>query len=164
MIGALRLAAGFLVTTSLVAGAAAVSTWPPHRTIPPGTGVVKLSISHGGQRTCRSMTEAELSKLPRNMRRQEVCERSRQPVHLELDIDGRTVFARTVPPSGIAGDSPSRVYERFELPAGGHTLAVRMRDGTQPGFAWSAERSLTLAPAQNLAIDFREDAGGFIFH
>jgi len=159
-----RLVLGFMVTTAVAAGTALVSAWPVYRTIPEGAAMLKLSISHGGERTCRALTAEELSRLPPNMRRTEVCDRERQPVYLELDIDGETVFASLLPPSGLAGDGPSHAYERFVLAAGEHRVAVRLRDSMRAeGFDASAERTVTLAPAQNLAIDFDPENTVFVF-
>jgi hypothetical protein len=160
-----RLILGTIATTAVIAAAAVLSAWPSYRALPEGVGVLKLSFSHGGARTCRQLTAAELAKLPPNMRRTEICARKRPPLYVELDLDGETVYRATLAPSGIAGDGPSRVYERFVLPAGGHDVAIRLRDTTRvEGFDYSAERRISLAPEQNFAIDFRPGAGGFIFN
>ncbi len=160
-----RLILGTIATTAIIAGTALLSAWPSHRTIPEGTGVLKLSFSHGGGRSCRELTGAELAKLPPNMRRTEICDRKRLPVYVELDLDGNTVYRALLPPSGIAGDGPSRVYRRFVLPAGEHEVAIRLRDTTRTeGFDYTAERRISLAPEQSFAIDFRPAAGGFIFN
>ena len=159
-----RLILGTLVTTAVAAGTAVLSAWPSWHTIPEGTAVVKLSFSHGGQRQCRELTAEELEDLPPNMRRREVCDRERPPLEVELDIDGETVLAAELPPTGLAGDGPSQVYERFVVPAGAHEIAVRLSDTPEGGFEYTAERRVTLAPAQNLAIDFAPAAGGFTFN
>lgn len=160
----LRLALGTATATAIAIGAAWFSASPSYRALPERTAVVKLSFSHGGERSCRQITAAELAKLPPNMRRREVCDRGRAPVDVELDIDGTTVYRASLPPSGIAGDGPSRVYQRFVLPAGEHEFAIRLRDtARRDGFDYSATRRLALAPEQSLAIDFRPVAGGFTF-
>ena len=162
---AVRLGLGTLVTTAVIVGVAVLSAWPTWRTIPEGMAVVKLAFSHGGQRECRELTEAELEDLPPNMRRTEVCDRERPPVGVELEIDGETVFAGDMPPTGLAGDGPSQVYQSFVVPAGVHRLAVRLSDDpAKEGFEYTAERRVKLAPAQNLAIDFAPEEGGFTFN
>lgn len=159
-----RIVAGSLVTLALTAGAAAFSAWPAWRSLPPATGVLSLSFSHGGARDCRPLTDEELAKLPSNMRRREVCDRTRADIRLELDIDGETVLARTIRPGGLAGDGPARVYQRFRLAAGAHEVSVRMADsGRADGFDHEARREVTLAPAEHLVIDFRPEEGGFVF-
>jgi hypothetical protein len=160
-----RLTLGTIATTAIIAGAALLSAWPSYRAIPEGTGVVKLSFSHGGERSCRELTAAELAKLPPNMRRKEICDRRRLPVYVEMELDGETVYRALLPSNGIAGDGPSRVYERFLLTAGEHDIAIRLRDTARTeGFDYAAERRIALAPAQSFAIDFNLVAGGFIFN
>lgn len=159
-----RLLAGAVVTTAVVAGAALVSAWPSIRVLPENTAVVKLSFSHGGERACRELTEAERAELPQNMRRKEICDRQRAPVYVELRMDGAPTFSASLPPTGLAGDGPSRLYEQFVLPAGTHRFDLRLRDTAgEEGFTYTAQRELTLAPGQSLAIDFVPARGGFTF-
>lgn len=159
-----RLVLGTLLTVCVTLAAALLSAWPAWRATSEGAAVVKLSLSHGGERECRQLTDEELAELPANMRRREVCDRRRQPVYLELEIDGRRAFAESLPPTGLSGDGPSRLYERFELAAGDHEIALRLRDDGGEGFTHSARREVTLAPGQSLAIDFEPRAGGFTFN
>ena len=156
----------FAVLAGIFAGAAAISNWPAHRSLPEGTGVLTLSFSHGADRkaACRKATPEELAKLPPNMRRPEICPRERPPIRVEFDVDGKRVFEADVPPSGIAGDGPSRVHQRFELPVGSYAVAVRMRDGPGKAFDWNAERTVEIGPGSSRVIDFRAEAGGFTFH
>jgi hypothetical protein len=116
----------FAVLALVVAGVAAFSDWPRHRSIAPGMGVVTLSFSHGADRraACRPATVDELAKMAPNMRRTEICPRARPSIEVEFEIDGETVFAAEVPPSGIAGDGPSRVHRDFELPAGSARISA----------------------------------------
>lgn len=164
---ALRMIACFCVLTAILAGVAALSDWPPYRSLPEGAGVLTLSFSHGADRgaTCRPATPEELAALPPNMRQPQICPRERPPVRVELAIDGAPAFAADVPPSGIGRDGPSRVHESFVLPAGTYDIAVRMRD--RPGeedFGWQAARSVRIDPADHRVIDFRAASGGFLFH
>ena len=162
---AARLILGTIAMTAIIAGVAALSAWPSYRTIPEGTGLLKLSFSHGGERNCRDRTAAEMAKLPPNMRRTEVCNRKRLPVFIELDVDGKTVYRASLAPSGIASDGPSRTYQRFVLSAGEYDVALRLRDTSRAeGFDYAAERRISLAPEQNFVIDFHPVAGGFIFN
>jgi hypothetical protein len=159
-----HLVLGTIVTVLLVAGTASLSAWPSWRATPEGMAVLKLSFAHGGQRNCRQLTEEERSKLPPNMRLREVCDRRRPPVQVKMEIDGRPAFAAALPPTGLSGDGPSRLYETFLLPAGRYAIALGLRDTAEDeGFTYRANRALTLAPGQSLAIDF-EPAGGFVFH
>ncbi len=99
------------------------------------------------------------------MRRKEVCDRARAPIYLELDLDGETILAEALPPSGIADDGPSRIYRRFMVSAGTHQVAIRLRErASGSGFDFVAERQITLTEAQSFAIDFRPQMGGFVFN
>lgn len=162
----LRVAGQFVVIAVLFAGVAMLADWPTYRTIPQGTGVVLMTFTHGADRKsfCRKRTPEELAKLPPNMRRAEDCPRARPPIFVELDIGGRQVFSASLKPTGIAGDAPSRVYERFVLPAGQHELSVRMRDTPRAdGFDYARRERIQLAAGQLFMIDFDPAAKSFIF-
>lgn len=153
---------GTLVSVAVATGAAYLSAHPSVRVLPGDTAVITVSISHAGGRSCRDLSDEEMAKLPANMRRREVCERRRLPLLLEMDIDGATVLAEVLPPGGIAGDAASNLHRRIPVPAGPHEIALRLRDSDRAeGFDHTARRSVDLSPAQNLAIDFRADDGGF---
>ena len=155
-----HLLVGGLCACAVALGAAWLSARPAIRTLSPDTAVIRLAISHAGARRCRTRTEAELAALPRNMQRAEVCERRRQPVRFEMDIDGAPVIAELLPPGGIAGDAASRLYRRLPVPAGRHRIVLRLRDTDRAkGFDHVAEREVDLAPARNLAIDFSAETG-----
>jgi hypothetical protein len=128
--------------------------------------VIKLSFTHSSKRQaeCRTRTAEELAKLPPNMRKPIVCPRTRGPVYVELDLNGQKLYAASLPPSGLWGDGPSRVYRRFVVPAGHHTLAVRMRDTPRSeGFDHAKSVAIILAPEDNFVVDFGAEASGFVF-
>ena len=160
------MAGRFAALAIVFAGVAALSDQPAHRSLPEGVGVLTLSFSHGADRraACRKATPEELADLPPNMRRPEVCPRGRPPIRVELDIDGSAALRADVPPSGIAGDGPSRVHHRFMLAAGTHTIDVRMQDRPGPGFSFQSSRTLEVPAAGHRVVDFRANAGGFVFH
>jgi hypothetical protein len=162
----LRHAAQFALIVALFAAVAAFSNWPAYRTIPPEHAVVMLSFVHGADRQaeCRRLSPAEIAKLPPNMRRVQDCPRGRRPLYVELDIGGENAFRASLPPTGIAGDGPSKVYQRFVVPAGDHKIAVRMRDTPRAeGFDHAREAKVTLAADQMLVIDFKPESGEFVF-
>ena len=85
--------------------------------------MMMLTFVHGADRKgeCRRLSPEEIAKLPPNMRRVQDCPRVRRPLYVELDIDGRKIYSGNLPPTGIAGEGPSRVYQRFVMPAGNTT-------------------------------------------
>src|SRR3972149_6651163 len=101
----LRFLGGFATLTVVFALAMLLSDAPVYRVIPPQTGILKLSFTHGADRkaACRQLTAEEIAALPPNMRRTEICPRRRPPVDVELAVDGKLVYRATLPPSGLAG-------------------------------------------------------------
>ena len=161
-----RLAGQFLVITLLFAAVAALSDWPSYSQIPKNAAVMMLTFVHGADRKaeCRRLTPAEIAKLPPNMRRVQDCPRGRRPLYVELDVDGRGIYRDSLPPTGIAGDGPSRVYQRFVLSAGKYDVAVRMRDTARTdGFDHERRESVVLSPDQMFVIDYRPETGSFVF-
>ena len=142
----------------------AFSGCPPYARVDPDNAVVKLSFSHAGERRepCRTLSLEELAALAPNMRSGVDCPRERVPVVVELELDGERVYHATLVPSGLAGDGPSSVYERFEVPAGRHRIRVRLRDTVrESGFDHEGAADVRLAPRQSFVIDFRPELGGF---
>jgi hypothetical protein len=161
-----RIAGQIVVMAAIFAVVAAFADWPRYRQIPPQSAIVKLSFTHGSNRAaeCRRRTAQELAKLPPNMRKPLECPRRRGSIYVELDLDGRTIYRASLPPGGISGDGPARVYQRFLVPAGAHTLAVRMRDTPRSeGFDYARSDNVVLSPDQNFVVDFRPEALGFVF-
>jgi hypothetical protein len=139
------------------------SHWPSYRHLADDEALVKVSFVHHGKRVaeCRRLTEAELAKLPPNMRAPLQCGRERAPVRIEVDFDGVQAFAATAQPSGLSKDGASAVYHRFALPAGTHRIAVRLKDSAGgTAFDYTREDNVTLKPAQVLVIDFDPNKGG----
>ena len=161
-----RFLAGFAALTILFAVASLLADAPAYRALAPGLAVLKLSFSRGADRkaACRKLTAEEIAALAPNMRRSEICPRRRPPVDIELSVDGALLVRKTLPPSGIAGDGPSRLYEKFMLPAGKHTIAVALDDNAQQaGFEYDEVRQIELSAGQNLVVDFSPTEGGFVF-
>ena len=154
----LALYAGFAFVVVVLSG------HPPYARIDPDTAVIKLSFSHAGERRqpCRTLSPEELAALAANMRSGVDCPRERVPVVVELEIDGERVYHAMLAPSGLAGDGPSSVYERFEVPSGHHRIRVRLRDTVrESGFDHERTADVRLAARQSFVIDFRAELGGF---
>lgn len=152
--------AAFAITIGLLA------TRPAYTYLAPDHALIKLSFSHAGQplKPCRRYSPEELAKMPFNERKPTNCERGRWPVHVQLDLDGQRIYRGTHEPAGLWNDGPSAVYARFEIPAGRHRLAVRLRDdGRESGWTYEAARTVDIAAGENFVIDFRAAEGGFSF-
>jgi hypothetical protein len=141
------------------------AVWPRYRHLGPDQALLKLSFSHPGDRVgeCRRRTPEELAKLPPNMRAPLECPRQRSPVAVEVDLDDRPIVRRVAPPSGLAKDGASTVYERFPVPAGVHRLAITVDDSVRvPGPTWKREESVTLAPGRVVVVDIDPEQGGIV--
>ena len=159
-----------VMQTMAYAGFAAVigyfSASPEYTHLDPDLALVKLSFSHAGapKTECRTLTQQELDELPPNMRRLTDCPRGRVPLLIELEIDGQLVYRDWRPPSGLAGDGASTVYERFPVQPGRHQVAVRLRDSRKTsGFDFEHADAVEIGQRQNFVIDFRAETGGFRF-
>ena len=163
---ALRVAGQFAVIAALFAAVAWLSDRPTYRQIPEGSGVMMLTFVHSADRRgeCRRLSPEEIARLPPNMRRVQDCPRVRRAIYVELDVDGRNIYSASLPPAGIAGDGPSRVYRRFVLPARTYDVAVRMRDTARTeGFDHERRSSVELSPDQMFVIDYQPESGSFVF-
>ncbi|MBI2235465.1 MAG: hypothetical protein HYU60_00660 [Magnetospirillum sp.] len=132
----------------------------------PGNALVKLSVTHAGQRVgeCHQRSAEELAKLAPNMRAKQACGRERSSVTLEMDIDGKPAFSQTAKPAGLSGDGRSRFYSSREVPAGEHRIQVRMRDsGRASGFDYEVVTVVDLAARQVFVIDFDDENKKIIF-
>lgn len=142
------------------------SAQPPYRPLAGDRAVVKLALSHAGQRKqdCRMRSPEELARLAPNMRAALDCPRERADVRIELDMDGRAIVRAVAPPAGLRRDLPSTVYRRIEVPAGRHLFKARLADGDDGLFGHSAEKAVELAPGAILVVDFVASRGGFLFN
>jgi len=142
------------------------SRWPVYQALAPDKALVKLSFSHHGKpiSECRATSAAELAKLQPNMRAPMQCPRQRSPVKVELDVDGVTRFRYEAIPAGLSRDGASVVYQRMEVAAGAHQIAVRLNDDARKsGFTHVRAGAVVLQAAQILVIDFDSESGEISF-
>lgn len=146
-----------LLYAAFAATLATFSHWPRYQHLAPDRALIKLSFTHQGQLLgkCEALSPEELARLPPNMRAPTRCPRERAPVTVEVDIDGVIAHRQTARPSGLSRDGAAAVYQRLEVAAGRHRIAVRLKDDANTaGFNYSAEEVVTLQPAEILVIDF----------
>ena len=162
---ALRIAAQLALYVPLMVLIGYFSAAPKFSPIGASEALLRLSFIHAAQRKqpCRERSAEELAKLAPNMRAALDCPRERAPLLVELELDGKLVLRREVPPVGLKGDGNATVYHRLPLPAGRHRIAVRLRDRPGEGFNYAREETVELAPGRVLLIDFVATQGGFLF-
>jgi hypothetical protein len=142
------------------------ATQPPYQYGDERMATIKLSLSHATDRVapCVRLTREEIAELAANMRRAESCERERLPLRVELDVDGENVISVVAEPSGVWKDGSASIYERFDVAAGSHMIAVRLRDTARTeGWDYTKEASVELAPGRYFTVTFRAGTGGFNF-
>ncbi|UCH52717.1 MAG: hypothetical protein JSW09_08910 [Pseudomonadota bacterium] len=160
IVGQLVAYAAFMAVIGYFAAAPAYSPFPSDQ------AQIKLSFRHTGppKVECRRLTPEEIAKLAPNMRRAVDCPRERLPIAVEVELDGKILYAATLPPTGIWKDGSSKIYETFAVLPGRHTLTARLRDSRRAeGFDHTRREEIELRPRQNFVIEFRGDRGGFIF-
>ena len=162
---ALRIAAQLALYVPLMALIGYFSSAPKFSPVGAHEALVRLSFVHAAQRKepCRERSAEELARLAPNMRAALDCPRERAPLLVELELDGKLVLRREVPPVGLRGDGNATVYHRLPVPAGRHRIAVRLRDRPGEGFDYVREETVELAPGRVLLIDFVAAQGGFLF-
>lgn len=142
-----------------------LSNSPRYDFFPMNRAQLRLAFVHGAERKekCHILSAAEQGKLAPNMRKKLDCSRERMPIWVEFIMDEGLLFRGTLPPTGLAGDGPSKVYERFTVVPGPHHLIVRMRDSSRvQGYDYEAIGDVTLLPRQNYVIGFEKEFGGFL--
>lgn len=162
-----RLFGQFLVYGLIAAGIGYLSNQPLYYQFPDDKAQIKLSFAHGAARKepCRRLSSEEIAKLPPSQRRPNTCSRERLPVIIQLLLDGKIIYDDVLEPTGIARDGPSRIYSKFQVAPGRHVVVARLKDTHRgEGFDYEKTVSIDLTPLQNLAIDFKADQGGFLFH
>ena len=126
--------------------------------------MITVAFSHAGatRHECRRLSQEELMKLPPNMRKPEDCPRERSPIIIEALLDGEKVFSKTMQPPGIFSDGGVNVYYSSRVPAGKHSLEIKMDDSVrEEGFNHELTKDIEIDPRQILLIEF-EPLKGFI--
>lgn len=144
------------------------STSPVYTHLPADQALVKLCFSHAAKpkSACRERTDAELAKLPPNMRIRKDCPRERSNVVVELEMDGKQLYHVVLPPPGLSRDGAASIYRRLQVPAGTHRFVARLKDRAEGDFDFVREENVTLAAGRVMVIDFKADvpgAPGFMF-
>jgi hypothetical protein len=164
VVSAFRYAVQALAYTAFALLLGYFSFWPRYQYASAEMAVIKVSLSHATERVnpCVQLSPAHIAELAPNMRRPELCERKRLPLHLELDVDDRVILRRHAVPSGVWEDGPASVYERLQLAPGPHRIAVRLRDSARrEGWDYTFTEDKVLQAGRYATITFRAENGGF---
>lgn len=143
-----------------------LSFWPRYQYAAPDRATVKVSVSHATKhvKPCVLLTPQQIAELPPNMRRAESCERKRLPLIMEVDIDGVTMLRVEAEPSGLWGDGPASIYERFEVEPGMHVVTTRLRDTDRAdGWDYSRSEQQMLHQGRYFTVTFKAETGGVLY-
>ena len=124
-----------------------------------------VSFKHpGAARFGRLLTPTEKARYPAYMKRERVMERRRNPVRMQVLVDGNKILSKTYEPGGLWGDGNSIAIERLEMPRGTHHVEVRIGETADPE-EWShrAESELTFSDTQRRVVLFHR-VQGFTWH
>lgn len=154
---------GLALAASLIVGL--LSVGPYRSALSPEPRLV-ISLKHPGQvgEDCRAVSAEEKARLPIHMQQDEICERRRADVRIQVDVDGERVLDATYEPAGLWGDGNSIAIERLPVGEGPHRVSARLADGLDPeAWGWEAEQTLEFKPRQRHILQFgRND--GFTWH
>ena len=165
MVSVLRYAGQGVVYLGIAVLFGIFSQTPVYRHFPSDQAQIKVSVVHSAERkeACRRLSAQEIAELAPNMRKALACSRERLPVRLELVLDGTSLIEESLPPTGLSSDGPAKLYRGLTVEPGPHHLVLRMRDSARSeGYDYHYDGTVELAPQQNLVVDFRAEAGGFV--
>lgn len=127
-------AAGVAIAVAGIATLGVLSR-TPLSAYPDPTPVVRLAWSVRPERieTCRTLSDAELAKVPPHMRQRVQCEGRSAEYRLTVEIDDRLVVDTLVRGGGARNDRPVYVFREVAVPVGSHDLDVRFAREALPG-------------------------------
>jgi hypothetical protein len=98
--------------------------------------MIRLSWRARGARVeeCRPLTAEELERIPRHMRREEICEGTVLPYRLRVVLNDQPAIDELVRSAGARQDRPLFVLQELPVPAGTHHLFLEfIRQGEPSG-------------------------------
>lgn len=137
----------------------------PWAATPAGRSTLRISVRHvtGFAGGAPGPSETEIAGRPAHMRpvpgdRRPATGR-RADARLEVEVDGRTLLARTYRPTGLRRDGPVYGYEEVALPPGRHRVRVSLRDLAPPGQSWQLEGDVQVPPGQAPLVEYVPGSG-----
>lgn len=122
--------AGLVVTVLAMAGVLVVSDASFRNPAPAEAEFVFSFTAHGDwlEGAAAPAVDPALDKRPIHMRTAQPAKRTRQPVTVRLEVDGR-VEERVFQPKGLKSDGASVGELRVPLPSGKHRVAITLNTG-----------------------------------
>ncbi|MBT3990185.1 MAG: hypothetical protein HOG95_18630 [Rhodospirillaceae bacterium] len=142
------------------------SSQPTYHPFEAGQALVKLSISHAGQRkqACTERAVDHQRNIPTTARKLMDCPRERHPVTIKLMIDGKAVFDATSKPSGLSNDGRSLFYHRFPVKSGTHEIKVQLFEAEiSQGAHYKFAQNIELKAGDIAVVGFNPTAKAIFF-
>lgn len=128
------------------------------------TLIVSFRSATTGQQVCRKATPEELSKMLAHMRREEICERTRQSIHMKVEIDGVARTDKAYEALGYSSDGITVAFENLAVITGTHTVRVQIVEGSGENIkSFEFKRAVHFLEGRRYLIDFNKDKG-FVFY
>lgn len=126
----LRYAAGGVIIAAVLSVLIGVGSFLPYPGPPEGPPELIFSLKHYGQlvEDCRPLSEEERANQPIHMQRDEICDRRRSQVIVEVEVDQEVIHRSIESPGGISGDGPAVTLDRLEVAPGRREVTVRIAD------------------------------------
>lgn len=149
----------------------------PYSYYPREDGLLKIAFKHTGTRVA-DCDEADLIKQEGDRYRQQLkdtrrvrmsieklakCPRERNPVVIELFIDGQKVLDKSYSPTGLKKDMASYIYDEFPVPAGEHSFRMLLYDtGKKDAPAYALDEKAAVKPREVKVVWFSDKADALI--
>lgn len=149
----------------------------PYSYHPKDDGLLKIAFKHSGTRVA-DCDEADLIKKEGDRYRQQLkdtrqvrmsiekiakCPRERNPVVVELFVDGRKIMDKSYSPTGLKKDMASYIYDEFPLPAGEHSFRVLLYDtGRKDVPAYALDEKSVVKPREVKVVWFSDKADALV--
>jgi len=145
-------ALGAMVAAAATLGVVGLSR-APLAAYPDEAPVLRLAWSVRPERIehCRTLTDAELARVPAHMRQRVQCEGRSASYRLSVAIDGRPRLDTLVTGGGARSDRPVYVFRELAVPPGQHRVAIRFdREALPPVAAAANVQGDTMAAADTI--------------
>lgn len=149
----------------------------PYSYYPKDDGLLKIAFKHTGTRVA-DCDEADLIKKEGDRYRQQLkdtrqvrmsiekiakCPRERNPVVIELFIDGQKVLDKSYSPTGLKKDMASYIYDEFTVPPGVHSFRMLLYDtGRKDVPAYALDEKSVVKSREVKVIWFSDKADALI--
>lgn len=139
-----RMFAAGVALAALLSAIVAFGSHVPYPGPPESPPQLVVSVHHYAEQVeeCRTVSEDD-SDRPVHMQQDEICERGRADLVVEVDVDGETIHRDTVSPRGIHSDGPAVTLDYLNVDPGTRRVTVRISDDDNEE-VWNFQRDFQL--------------------